>query len=142
MNRSPAASSRRTSATRVDGMRQPTSRVPARWADVKPVPANSALVTAGMQSPPNAGSPWNATGSTEVRASPDAVRHRNRFNTSSSPDADVPTTRTRYPTTPWPAGASPVVIDVNATAVVVGTTDVIGPPAMVDITGANDGRSW
>ena len=37
-------------------------------------------------------------------------------------------TRSRYPTMPWTQGGAPVVSEVRAVAVVVGATDVIGPP--------------
>src|SRR5439155_16550164 len=116
-------------------------RAPVRWAALNPVPANSPLVTTGTGSPENGRLGWKVSGSTLGRASPDAVRHRNRLRTSSAPSGPVPTTRTRYPTTPWPAGGRPVVIDVSAVAVVVGTTDVIGPPARPAMVGARSRRA-
>ena len=50
--------------------------------------------------------------------------------TSPGPSEPGPSrsTRNRYPTMPWTQGAVPVVSDVRAVAVVVGTTDVMGPP--------------
>jgi hypothetical protein len=104
-------------------------------ADVKPVDANSAFVTTGTAAPPKAGADWNRAGGTDSRASPAAVRQRRMFSTRS------PSTRTRYPTTPCTAGGVPVMIDDKAVAVVVGATDVIGPPSIEASVGATDRRS-
>ena len=101
---------------------------------MKPVDANSARVTTGTGRPPKAGTLWNSAGGTVERTSPEAVRHCSTFITSPV------STLSRYPTTPWAAGGSPVVMEVSAVAVVVGATEVIAPPAMPASVGASMSR--
>src|SRR5581483_2568386 len=99
-------------------------RVPRRIAPVKPVVRNSPRITVGTIWPSNGSKRWNSAGGTDARASPAGVVHRSTFTTWPSP------TGTRYPTTPCWHGGRPVVSDVSAVDVVVGATDVMGPPVI------------